>query len=158
MYRGNCPEVHSAIPDVLRIPVDRPGMGVDRVGKQPCTFTARNQVDSATGANRTGHSTQKEKGEMTAWQTDLMLERQSESMWERLNRPDPAEEQMIQAASRVNCGLACIDDGIDWVSEAVKKLEGTPMADRLQSILNDLETLSTGLADLNRRYERGCRE
>ena len=94
---------------------------------------------------------------MTAWQTDLMVERQSEALWARMNRPDPEEDLLKGASERIKCGLDSIDNGLDWLADAVSVLNGTPMADRVQSILNDLENMANGLEEINRHYERGER-
>lgn len=94
---------------------------------------------------------------MMGWQIDLMVERQSEELWARMNAPDPDEDLMKDAAKRINCGLDSIDNGLDWLADAVSVLNGTPMADRVQGVLNELESLANTLEEIEHRYERGDR-
>lgn len=95
---------------------------------------------------------------MTGWQADVMFETISAEEWERFNEPDPAENQMKEAADSLEVALDRINDGIDWISDAVSILSETPMADKVQSILDDFTKLANDLEGLKDHYERGERE
>ena len=98
---------------------------------------------------------------MTGWQVQVMEDRweaQTEARWEALNAPDPAEDQMKEAAESIKTALSNIDNGLDWIADAIAKLDETPMADKLQSLLDDFESLANNLENLKNLYERGERE
>ena len=95
---------------------------------------------------------------MTGWQADVMFETISAEEWERLNEPDPAEDALKDAAESIRKALVGIDDGCDWIADAVAILSETPMADKLQSILDDFTNLANDLEGLRDHYERGERE
>lgn len=95
---------------------------------------------------------------MTGWQVQAMWEADAAAEWERLNEPDPAEQEMKEASESLQAALDNIDSGLDWISDAVSKLEETPMAYKVQSFLDDFENLASGLKALKDHYERGERE
>ena len=95
---------------------------------------------------------------MTGWQVQAMWEADAAAEWERINEPDPAEKQMKEAAGSLTKGLEDIDKGLDWLADAVSKLDETPMADKVQSFLDSLENLANELEFLKNHYERGERE
>ena len=95
---------------------------------------------------------------MTGLQVQAMWEADAAAKWERLNEPDPAESQMKEAAESLQAALDNIDSGLDWISDAVSKLDELPMADKVQSFLNDFEELANKLETLKDHYERGERE
>ena len=95
---------------------------------------------------------------MNNWQVQAMWEADAAAEWERINAPDPAEREMKDAAESLQAALDNIDSGLDWIADAVSKLEETPMADKVQSFLDDFENLANGLNALKDHYERGERE
>ena len=95
---------------------------------------------------------------MNGWQVQAMWEADAAAEWERINAPDPAEREMKDAAESLQAALDNIDSGLDWIADAVSKLEETPMADKVQSFLDDFENLANGLNALKDHYERGERE
>ena len=95
---------------------------------------------------------------MTGWQVQAMWEADAAAAWEALNAPDPAEREMKDAADSLDVALDKIDDGLDWISDAVSKLGDYPMADKVQSFLNDFQDLVNKLETLKDHYERGERE
>lgn len=95
---------------------------------------------------------------MNGWQVQAMWEADAAAEWERINAPDPAERQMKKAADSLDVALDNLDCVLDWIADAVSKLEETPMADKVQSFLDDFENLSNGLKALKDHYERGERE
>jgi len=96
--------------------------------------------------------------ELSGWQIQQMEEDARNRMWEDLNEPDPAESQMKEAADSLEVALDKIDDGLDWISDAVSKLDELPMANKVQSFLDDFEKLANALEVLKDHYERGERE
>lgn len=95
---------------------------------------------------------------MNGWQADVMFETITAEEWERLNEPDPAEGIMKDAAESIRKALVGIDNGCDWIADAVDILSETPMADKVQSILDDFTKLANDLEGLKDHYERGERE
>ena len=95
---------------------------------------------------------------MTGWQVQEMVEAEAARKWEELNEPDPAEKEMKEAAESIKKALDNIDCGLDWISDAVSKLDGLPMADKVQSFLESFENLANELETLGKKYERGERE
>ena len=95
---------------------------------------------------------------MNGWQVQAMWEADAAAAWEALNAPDPAEREMKDAADSLDVALDKIDDGLDWISDAVSKLGDYPMADKVQSFLDDFEKLANALEVLKDHYERGERE
>ena len=86
------------------------------------------------------------------------FERSWEQEWERLNAPDPAEDKLKEAAESLGAALDNIDSGLDWLADAISKLEGTPMADKIQSFLDSFESLANDLEGIKDHCERGERE
>ena len=95
---------------------------------------------------------------MNNWQVQAMWEADAAAEWERINAPDPAERQMKKAADSLDIALDNIDSGLDWISDAVSKLDDLPMANKVQSFLDDFEKLAKDLEALKDHYERGERE
>ena len=95
---------------------------------------------------------------MNGWQVQAMWEADAAAEWERINEPDPAESQMKEAADSLEVALDKIDDVLDWISDAVSKLDELPMANKVQSFLDDFEMLANALEVLKDHYERGERE
>ena len=95
---------------------------------------------------------------MNNWQVQAMWEANAAAEWERINAPDPAEREMKDAAESLQAALDNIDSGLDWIADAVSKLDELPMADKVQSFLDDFENLANGLKTLKDHYERGERE
>ena len=95
---------------------------------------------------------------MTGWQVQAMVEAERANAWEDLYAHDPATERMQEAAESIKTALSNIDNGLDWIADAIAKLDETPMADKLQSFLDDFESLANNLENLKNLYERGERE
>lgn len=95
---------------------------------------------------------------MTGWQVQAMVEAERANAWEDLHAHDPATERMQEAAESIKTALSNIDNGLDWIADAIAKLDETPMADKLQSFLDDFESLANNLENLKNLYERGERE
>ena len=95
---------------------------------------------------------------MTGWEVQEMWEADAAAEWERLNAPDPAELEMEQAAVEMKKGADLIDKAENALVDAVSRLDGYPMADRVESLLNDLMDLRVDIESLADKYERGLRE
>lgn len=89
---------------------------------------------------------------------DFMWSAEIAKKLEELNRPDPIEEKLKEAALSITEGLDCINSGLDFVAEAVETLEHYAMADKVKSFLNDFERLADDLEELNEKYKRGERD
>ena len=95
---------------------------------------------------------------MTGWEVQEMWEAEAAAEWERINAPDPAEREMEQAAVEMKKGADLIDKAENALLDAVSRLDGYPMADRVESLLNDLMDLRIDIKSLADKYERGLRE
>lgn len=95
---------------------------------------------------------------MTGWEVQEMWEAEAAAEWERINAPDPAEREMEQAAVEMKKGADLIDKAENALLDAVSSLDGYPMADRVESLLNDLMDLRIDIKSLADKYERGLRE
>ena len=89
---------------------------------------------------------------MSNWQL------QAEAQWEALNAPDPAEDQMKEAAVEIGKANDKITEALANLESAVDILDDTPMADKLYSILEDIDSLNLLLMTMKGNYERGERE
>lgn len=89
---------------------------------------------------------------------DAMWEADAAAEWERLNEPDPAENQMKEAAVKIEKGLKKINDGLDALADAMISLAGTPMQYKVESYMEGIENLVSELGILKDHYERGERE
>ena len=94
---------------------------------------------------------------MTGAEVDMMVEASAAAEWEKQNAPDPAEKELKESAKSLEKALKQIDSGLDWIADAVSKLGDTPMADIVQSFLDEIEGLANGLESLKGMYERGHR-
>ena len=95
---------------------------------------------------------------MTGWEVQEMWEAEAAAEWERINAQDPAEREMEQAAVEMKKGADLIDKAENALLDAVSSLDGYPMADRVESLLNDLMDLRIDIKSLADKYERGLRE
>lgn len=95
---------------------------------------------------------------MTGWEVQAMWEADTAALWERLNAPDPYEREMHDAALDMRLAIEMLNKAEDYLADAVADLSGTPMEDRIQSFLNDLEDLHSDINYQKNKYERGERE
>lgn len=93
------------------------------------------------------------------WQLDLMWEGESARIWEEQNAPDPYETQMKNAAIDMKC--ACGDTGISkaiyYLMDAQEELKGTPMEDKVGSLIEVLEDIECDIRSLAEKYGKGKR-
>ena len=95
---------------------------------------------------------------MTGWEVQEMWESETNALWERLNEPDPCEKEMHDAAADMKKSGKMIDKAEDLLVGAVSSLSGTPMEDRVQSLLDSLIDLEYEIRTLADKYEKGVRE
>ena len=95
---------------------------------------------------------------MTGWEVQAMWEADTAALWERLNAPDPYEKQMRNAALDMRLAIEMINKAENYLMDAVGDVEGTPMEDKINSFLNDLEDLHSDISIQEEKYERGERE
>lgn len=95
---------------------------------------------------------------MNGWQVQAMWEADAAAEWERLNEPDPAEEQMRWAAEWIGNAVESMGRAADWLGDAANKLYDTPMANKVLSYQDDIHDLIVRLKTLKEHYERGERE
>ena len=102
---------------------------------------------------------------MTAWQSELMRqdvdaiwEAEAAEQWERLNAHDPREKELKEAALDMRLAMREISDGEDYLYDAVAKLSGTPMADKVQSLVEEVLDLHGQIENLAMVYGKGRRE
>lgn len=96
---------------------------------------------------------------IAAWQNvDAMWEADAAAEWERLNEPDPFENEMIEAAVHLKEAIKNLNKAVDSIMEADSELEGSPMEDVVGSYVIDIENLISNLKSLENKYERGKRE
>ena len=89
---------------------------------------------------------------------DAMWEADAAAEWERINEPDPYENQMKMAARSLDKALDELNDVIGWVQTAEDDLQDSPMGDKVSSFAQDLDNIYCELRKLKDHYERGERE
>lgn len=147
MQSGNGTEVHEGN-DTYGKAADGQRTSNQRMGKT--------QIDHAKLDDQTGNET--EGKSMTGWEVQAMWEADTAALWERLNAPDPYEKEMHDAALNMRLAIEMINKAEDYLADAVTDLSGTPMEDRIQSFLNDMEDLHSDINYQRYKYERGERE
>ena len=95
---------------------------------------------------------------MNDWQIDLMIAREAEAAWSRLNAPDPESDRMKKASVEMKSADEFLGIVTDRLAEAMAVLDGTPMADKVASFLNQIEDIHCDLFTLTEKYGRGERE
>ena len=95
---------------------------------------------------------------MTGWEVQALKEADDARIWEEINAPDPAVKNMVEAAESMKQAEEMISKAEDYLIDAVNCLDGFPMADRVESLENDLEDLRYSIKVLREKYGRGWRE
>ena len=94
---------------------------------------------------------------MTGYEVQALKEAEDARIWEELNAPDPYEKQMTDAALDMRLAVEMISKAEDYLMDAVSAVSGTPMEDRVSSLLNDLEDLKFSIRMLAENYQKGVR-
>ena len=98
---------------------------------------------------------------MRDWQIAVMednWERSTEEAWEKLNEPDPAEDEMQEAAGYMKQALEHTSKACIHLAEAVDALSGYPMENVVQSLYDELLDLELSIRQTMEKYERGERD
>lgn len=157
------PEVHPADDPAHGKPGMRHNAGVQRMGRQADGDPDKrseegNTVQSEDGAGyrpaRKGRLKMIERGyPLTDGQAEW--EADAAEQWERQNTPHSHEVQMVNAAKRMRIGAMKVGNCIDDLVGAIKILGDTQEADKVSSLVNDLENLWSDLNALQRKYAKG---
>ena len=94
---------------------------------------------------------------MTGWEVQALKEADDARIWEELNAPDPYEKQMEDSAREMRLAVEMICKAEDYLVDAISAVNGTPMEDRVSSLLNDLEDLHIDIVLLAEKYQKGVR-
>ena len=94
---------------------------------------------------------------MTGWEVQALKEAEDARIWEELNAPDPYEKQMEDSAREMRLAVEMIDKAENYLVDAIAAVNGTPMEDRVSSLLNDLEDLHIDIVLLAEKYQKGVR-
>ena len=95
---------------------------------------------------------------MTGLEVQALKEAEDARIWEEINAPDPAVGNMVEAAESMKQAEDFISKAEGYLMDAVNSLDGFPMADRVESLENDLEDLLYSIQVMREKYERGWRE
>lgn len=100
---------------------------------------------------------------MKAWQTAIMdadaaWQAEAASAWEQMNRPDPYEGVLKDAATDLEKAVALLRVVIDHLSDASVVLSDTPMQAKVDSFIDSMEDVKFDLWELETRWEGGRRE
>ena len=95
---------------------------------------------------------------MNNWQLQSVKDQIDFVAWTLLNASDPAEQLLKQASVKLNETAGFLNISTDRLLEASEILKGTPMQDKLLSLLNDIESIESNIRALKTKYERGERE
>ena len=95
---------------------------------------------------------------MNAWQIEAMIGRECAEAWEKLNAPDPYSIQMAAAGKEILTGVELIECAEDYLVYATDRLSGSPMADKVTALLDQLQDFRCDLKSLATKYAKGVRE
>ena len=94
---------------------------------------------------------------MNNWQLQNVRDQMDAVAWTLLNASDPAEQALKRASVSLNETAGFLTISTDRLLEASEILKGTPMQDKLLSLLNDVESIESEIRKLKTKYERGER-
>lgn len=85
---------------------------------------------------------------MNAWQADEMWETESGRLWEELNAPDPNQGRYEAAKTYTSFALDLLNKAVDSLILAADEVEGLPLANKILSLVTDLEDRGICIAQL----------
>ena len=85
------------------------------------------------------------------WEADAAAE------WERINATDQYHDNMIGAACAMDIAVGHLDKALDYLLDALKAVNNTPMEERVQNLLEKAEDLKVEVDMQKDSYERGER-
>ena len=86
------------------------------------------------------------------WEADAAAE------WERINAPDPFHDQMVDAACSMVIAIDKLDKAMDFIADALAKVDGTPMETVVRDLYDKLDDFKYSVSVVKDNYERGERE
>ena len=95
---------------------------------------------------------------MTGWHVQAMWEADAAAEWERLNAPDPFEDQMKKSAVEIHEAVKAIETALYRLVDAGYELEDTPMMAKVDSFYEELDDIQFSLKMLAEHYGKGERE
>ena len=95
---------------------------------------------------------------MNNWQLQSVKEQIDFIAWQMINAPDPAEQLLKRSSVRLNEAAGFLNISTDRLIEASETLKGTPMQDKILSLVNEIESIECSIRALKAKYERGERE
>ena len=87
-----------------------------------------------------------------------MWEAESDATWERINTADQYHDHMIGAACAMDIAVGHLDKALDYLLDALKALDNTPMEKRVRDLCDKAEDLKVEVDMQKDKYERGQRE
>jgi hypothetical protein len=87
-----------------------------------------------------------------------MEEEARNAQWEDLNAPDPFEAELMKSATALHITLCNLNNAEKWMYDAISDLADTPMADKVQSLVEEMLSLHSEIERLAEKYGRGQRE
>ena len=85
---------------------------------------------------------------MNIWQTEIMEENARNRMWEELNEPDVNEGRRAEAVSCLTVAMKHLSTAWDFIYKAVDEVDGLPEADEIESFLEEVISIKTGLSGM----------
>lgn len=85
------------------------------------------------------------------WQLDRMYEAECARKWEEQNK----EDSILRAIEKLNDALSLVFKAESRLGSAADKVNGTPMDDKIMSVLDTMELLEV---DISRLKNELCRE
>lgn len=95
---------------------------------------------------------------MTNWQLETLADQCATAAWNRLHEPDPAAQAMKRASVRIGEASGFLGICTDRLIEAAEELKGTPMQDKVLSLVGQLEEIDGFFSKMKQKYERGERD
>lgn len=86
------------------------------------------------------------------WEADAAAE------WERINAPDKYHDQMVDAACSLEIAVDKLDKAMDYIADALSKVDGTPMEAVVRDLYDKLDDFKYSVSVTKDNYERGERE
>ena len=94
---------------------------------------------------------------MTGYEVQALKEAEDARIWEELNAPDEYEKQMEDASREMRLAIEGLLKAEDYLADAVAAVCGTPMEDRVASLLNDVEDIYFDIKVLADNFKKGVR-
>lgn len=87
-----------------------------------------------------------------------MWEAEADAEWERINADDPYHDQMTGAACAMDLAVDYLDRAVDYLLDALKAADNSPIEQRVRDLLEKTEDLKVEVDMQKDKFERGERE